>query len=106
MSALPMPQVPRADNAIYSDEYIERWGRVFVAGGYVYRGITFMQVLARPHRYPSLDAPQPLLPKQMRVRTRVIDAELQASRYQYPRHGEPLDLSMPPLPNLLRKQAS
>lgn len=93
---LPMPEAPKVDAAIYSDEYIEFWGAHFVEGGFAYLGVTFMQFLARPHRYVDDEryAPgRPLLPSQRRVRNRVIDAELQALRSSFPRDGEPLDLA-------------
>jgi hypothetical protein len=96
MSALPMPEAPQVDNAIYSDEYIEFWGARFVDGGFAYRGVTLMQFLARPRRYLTDEryaAQRPLLPRQRRVQTRLLDAELVAMHRQAPRDGELLDLA-------------
>jgi hypothetical protein len=88
------PETPRVDDAIYSDEYLDRWADAYVAGGFCYRGVSLMQFLARPRRYLE-DAhhsdPLPLLGRQRRIQSRVLNAELRAGRPQ--RDGEPLDLA-------------
>jgi hypothetical protein len=90
------PEAPQVGNAIYSDEYIEFWGERYVAGGWLYRGVTFMQFLARPRQYETDERYSPVLPllgKQMRVRSRLIAAERRARKAQLQRDGEPLDLA-------------
>ncbi|HEU4601546.1 MAG TPA: hypothetical protein VFS24_06245 [Steroidobacteraceae bacterium] len=95
MSRLPWPEANRIDDAIYPDEYIEYFADRYVAGGWVYRGVTLMQFLARPFRYiNNNDAPpQPLLGAQVRVRNRLIKLERTARKRQTLRDGEPLDLA-------------
>ena len=88
------PEAPRVDDATYPDEYLERWADRYVARGYFYRGVTLMQFLANPHRYEHDELyvePLPLLGRQERLRSRLIDAEILAKRFQ--RDADLLDLS-------------
>lgn len=94
MSTLPWPESPRCDMAIYPDQYIDFWSDRYVERGYFYRGVTLMQFLARPLRYEHSELypePLPLLGRQQRVRSRLIEAEHVARRFR--REGELLDLS-------------
>ncbi|HEU4603438.1 MAG TPA: hypothetical protein VFS24_15800 [Steroidobacteraceae bacterium] len=93
MSRLPWPEANRIDDATYPDEYIEYFADRYVAGGWVYQGVTLMQFLALPYRYISSDTTsQPLLGSQLRVRNQLIKLERRARKAQTQRDGEPLDL--------------
>lgn len=88
------PETPRCDDAIYPDEYLEFWSDRYVERGYFYRGVTLMQFLANPLRYEHSELypePLPLLGRQYRIRSRLIEAEHIARPHWH--EGEPLDLS-------------
>lgn len=95
-SLLPLgwPETPRLDDATYPDEYLELWADRYVERGYFYRGVTLMQFLANPLRYEHSELypePLPLLGRQYRIRSRLIEAEHVARRFGG--DGDLLDLS-------------
>lgn len=88
------PDTPRLDDAIYPDAYLEHWADRYVERGYFYRGVTLMQFLASPLRYEHSELypePLPLLGRQRRIQSQLLDAERVARPFW--RAGDPLDLS-------------
>lgn len=75
------PTAPRVDNAIYTDSYLDYWADRYISDGWLYRGVTLMQFLARPTTYVNSNRspePEPLLGKQLRVRAQLMQFERQA----------------------------